>query len=203
VERVAVAGVHVLDGVGHPVEDGPDALDEALAGLAGVVRPAEAPVVERAVVGDDDVAAEQAGVADERHVVVGVARGVDDLAVLVADGDGVPVVQSVGTTRVVAVGVQVGVERVEHGVEFADVVAVLVGEHDRVQIVGVLADHVDDAVHRPGVDEHVPLADREVRVAGERLRVGRDVDDFHARVVGRHRQNGSDAGAGRRPSHVR
>jgi len=52
---------------------------------------------------------------DERDVVVGVTRRVDDVAGFRADPDLVAVGEFVGASRVVGVGVQVGVERVEDG----------------------------------------------------------------------------------------
>ena len=113
-------------------------------------------------------------------VVDVVREHTDHLEALVADDDVVAVGDGVGASRVVAVGVTVRiVERLADGVELGDVIAVLVREHDSVEMVGVLADDIDDAGHRPRVDEYRPVAHGEVRVAGERLRVGSDVVDFH------------------------
>jgi hypothetical protein len=105
---------------------------------------------------------------------------VDDLEGLVADRHGIAVVQRARPARVVAVGEQFGVERVEDGVEFADVIAVLVGQGHGVEVVGVLGDDALDARHGPGVHEDVALAEREGGVAGERLRALGDGEDFHA-----------------------
>jgi len=102
---------------------------------------------------DHDVAGEQCGLGDERDVVVGVARRVHHLEFLVADLDRIAVVDSLVPSRVVAVGVQVGVEGVEDRIEFRDVVTVLVGEDDLVDVVDVVLDGADDARIGAGVDQ--------------------------------------------------
>ena len=71
-------------------------------------------------------------------MIARVTGRVDDLEGVVADSDGVAVVDSSGAAGMVAVGVQIGVEAVQHAVEFADVIAVLVGEHDPVQRIDVV-----------------------------------------------------------------
>ena len=65
------------------------------------------------------------------------------------------------------------------GAQLFDVVAVLVGEHDGVEVVGVLADCVDHAGHRASVHQDGPVAHREIGVARERVGVLCDVVDGH------------------------
>ena len=109
------------------------------------------------------------------------SRRVHHVESLVADEHLLAVVEVAGPTRVVGVGVQRCVEGVQHRIELGDVVAVLVGQHDGVETVGVLPDDVDDPVHRTRVDEHRSVALDEIRVAGERLRVRCHVGYVHTR----------------------
>ena len=184
VELGAVAGVHVLDGVGQATEERLQTVDERLPVRASDVGAPETPVLESAVVVDHDVAGEDRRLADEGDVVGRVSRRVDDLERLVAGVDAVAIVERVRPSGVLGERVAVGVEGVENGVELPDVIAVLVGEYDRVEGVGVSADRPDNAVHRAGVDEGRALPEHQVRVAGERLRLGSDVMDSHTRRFG-------------------
>jgi len=86
------------------------------------------------------------------------------------------------------VGVKRRVKPVEHRVELADVIVVLVGQHDAVEpvdagLVERVGDNVVDARHRAGVEGR-RLAGHEVRVAGELLRVRSDGDRLHTRTKG-------------------
>ena len=100
-------------------------------------------------------------------MVVGVARGVHHVERLVADKDLIARIEFTVPTRVVGVGVQRRVEGVEDGIELGDVVAVLVGQHDRIEGVGSLGDGVDDAVPGARIDEDCPIALGQIGVAGE------------------------------------
>jgi hypothetical protein len=124
-------------------------------------------------------------------VVVRVTGRVDHLVLVVANLDGVAVVENVSLPRVSAVGIAVRVERVENGVESVDVVGVAVGDHDLIDVVYVLADDIDDALHRARVHERHHLAVDQIGICGEYVCVRRDVADHD----GRYSRNRLEAGS--------
>jgi len=177
---IAVTWVHRGDRLRQTRRERMEALYEPLARLPRHVRAAERPVSERAVVVDDDIARVHALVANERNVVRRVPRRFDDPTRLVSDEDRLAVCEGHVTLWMITRGEHHRVEALRDRIKLGDMIAVLVGDDDLIERVDVCVDHRFDARHRPGVNECRPIAVNEVRVTGERRRVGGDDNWLHS-----------------------
>jgi len=166
--------VHRFEVLVDDLNDALDALYDQVAVALLQVSSAKSTICKHEVGGEEDASGRRV----EAEVVVLVARRVERAVVVVTEADRLAVRDEVvDALEAVVEPPDVDVESRHDVIEFPDGVGVGVSEHDRVEVIDVVADVADDVEVVAGVNQHRPLASDEEDVAGESLLAGCEVAD--------------------------